>query len=524
MNKNFVNQTSKFVLKYCPWIVVLFFAILFYSYTFDPKIHHGGDNAEYYQLGQGFTLNKGYVNAMLVGEPAAVHYPPGYPFILSIPMRLGISDIFWLKCLNGLFYFGIVVLLFKLVYALESKWIIATMVTLICITNAELLIYSSILMSEIPYTFTSLLSIYALFKYQQQDFEAQIINSYAWLALAILSGVASYYIRSIGVVIPIALVLFFAFERNWKALIISFSTSVLLIVPWILRMNALGGGSYKSQLMQKNPYRPELGEMDSLSDWGARFFANLKRYVGKEIESTLINTMNFGPQIESQWWMNAVGVGLLVLGIVGLYSLDKRVRTFLILFILGHFGVLMLWPEVWFGTRFMLSMAPILYYLLIKSTFFVWEKTKLRNVNSKLIGYGLFVVILLFQIRPLKMVNAYAEGDYNPRYKEYFDLAEAVKTQFKDENMVISCRKPAFFYLLSGKKVTSYLFTSDHDELIKNLQENNVTHVVLDNLGFSSTSRYLLPAVQNRPDYFRVIAQREGANTYFLKLLNPNSN
>jgi hypothetical protein len=294
-------------------------------------------------------------------------------------------------------------------------------------------------------------------------------------------------------------------------------------MPWMMRMSALGGGSYKGQLMQINPYRPELGQMKSLTDWFNRFDANLNRYVAKEIESTLLNFFEFGPKAESLWWMYAIGIGLLVLGIIGLYALDKRFRSFLILFVLGHFGVLMLWPEVWFGNRFMLSLAPILYYLLMKSFVFIWENMKLRKAKIQLLGYGLFAVFLFFQIRPIKMVNAYAEGDYNPRYKEYFDLAEAVKTQYEDDNMVISCRKPAFFYLLSGKKVTSYLFTADHDELIKNLQENKVTHVVLDNLGFSSTSRYLLPAIQNRPDYFRVVAQREGTNTYFLKLLNPTS-
>lgn len=499
-----------------PWLPVIILALGFYIYTFDAKIHFGGDNAEYYQLGQGFTLNKGYVNAMLVGEPQAVHYPPGYPFILSIPMRMGITDIYWLKWLNGLFFFGSIILLFKFVFALDKNWWLASIVTLFVATNAQILNYSFILMSEVPYTFTALMSLFAVFNYQNGEFENQDIKKYSWLFIALIFAVISYYIRSIGIVIPIALVLFFAWKKNFKALLINLVGSTVLITPWMLRMNALGGGGYQGQLMKINPYRPELGNMETLNDWFNRFSANLIRYTSKEIESAIFNFLDWGPKVESLWWMYALGIGLLILGIIGLYTLDKKIRAFIVLFILGHFGVLMLWPEVWYGPRFMLSTVPVLVYLLAKSILYLLKAYK-ESVAFKYLGVGLLVIILIVQIKPLERVRAYSQGGYNPSYKEYFDLAAAVKAQYSEE-MVISCRKPAFFYLLSGKKVNSYLFTSDHDELIEDLKEKKVTHVVLDNLGFSSTARYLLPAIQNRPEHFQLVARREGANTYLFKL------
>jgi len=520
MKNTYLQKIRSLVLTHLPWLPVLILAFGFYIYSFDAKIHFGGDNAEYYQLGQGFTLNKGYVNAMLLDEPLAVHYPPGYPFILSLPMRMGITDMYWLKWLNGLFFAASIVLIFKLVFSLESKWSVAFIVALLSASNAQLLIYSSILMSEIPYTFTSLLSLYALFKFQNKADTEINSKKYMWFSIAILSAVASYYIRSIGMVIPIALILFFIIEKNWKATLATIISSVALIAPWMMRMNALGGGSYQSQLMQINPYRPELGKMETLTDWLNRFTANLSRYTSKEIESAMFNFFDWGNKAESLWWMYAIGIALLLMGIIGLYALDKRVRNFVVLFILGHFGVLLLWPEVWYGPRFMLSTVPILFYLTIKCIFFAFEKLKKQSVLVKYVGLGIFLVFFTFHLQPLEKLRAYAQGGYNPNYKEYFDLAEAVNAQYT-EDMVISCRKPAFFYLLSGKKVTSYLFSTDNDELIKDLQEKKVTHVVLDNLGFSSTPRYLLPAIQNRPTNFQLVARREGANTYLFKLLNP---
>lgn len=516
----YFSKLKSFILTKSPWLLIVVIAFGLYVYTFDAKIHYGGDNAEYYQLGQGFTLNKGYVNAMLVDEPLAVHYPPGYPFILSIPMRLGITDMYWLKWLNGLFFLGSLVLIFKIVYSLESKWWVAFLVGILCATNTNMLTYSFIIMSEIPYTFTALLSLYAIKKYQFDGQELSSNKKYMWLVVAIFAAVASYYIRSIGIVIPIAMVLFFLIEKNWKALLITVSSSIALIAPWMIRMDSVGGGSYQNQLLKINPYRPELGDMESLGDWGNRFWANLSRYTSKEIESAMFNFFDWGPKSEQEWWMVGIGIALLVLGIVGLYALDKSVRNFFTLFVLGHFGVLMLWPEVWYGPRFMLSTVPVLWYLVIKSVLFILQKTIRTTSTTKYVGIALVVLLMVFQFKPINNLRTLSQGRYNPSYQEYFDLAKAVKEQY-DEEMVISCRKPAFFYLLSGKKVTSYLFTADHDELIKDLAAKKVTHVVLDNLGFSSTARYLYPAIKNKPDNFQLIARKEGANTYLFKFVHP---
>jgi len=59
--KYYLQKITLTSLTHLPWLPVLILAFGFYIYSFDAKIHFGGDNAEYYQLGQGFTLNKGYV-------------------------------------------------------------------------------------------------------------------------------------------------------------------------------------------------------------------------------------------------------------------------------------------------------------------------------------------------------------------------------------------------------------------------------------------------------------------------------
>ena len=56
---------------------------------------------------------------------------------------------------------------------------------------------------------------------------------------------------------------------------------------------------------------------------------------------------------------------------------------------------------------------------------------------------------------------------------------------------------------------------------IDNLIEKQVDYVVLEQLGYSSTYRYLLPAIQNNSDKFEVIQKLAEPDTYLLRLIKP---
>ena len=86
---------------------------------------------------------------------------------------------------------------------------------------------------------------------------------------------------------------------------------------------------------------------------------------------------------------------------------------------------------------------------------------------------------------------------------------------------MVSCRKGQLFYLYGNRWVTGFKNTLDKEELIDRLVEKEVTHVVLDQLGYSSTSRYLYPAIKKYPGKFKVIHQLKNPDTYIMKF-NPD--
>ena len=62
-----------------------------------------------------------------------------------------------------------------------------------------------------------------------------------------------------------------------------------------------------------------------------------------------------------------------------------------------------------------------------------------------------------------------------------------------------------------------YAWTDDTTELIKGLVDSNSEYVILEQLGFSSTARYLYPAIQKNPDLFPIVMHLKNPDTYLFK-------
>ena len=64
---------------------------------------------------------------------------------------------------------------------------------------------------------------------------------------------------------------------------------------------------------------------------------------------------------------------------------------------------------------------------------------------------------------------------------------------------------------------TTTASTSSPDSVIVQMVRSKVDYVILEQLGYSSTPRYLLPAIQHRPDLFPIAWQLPNPDTYLLR-------
>lgn len=525
MNKKKQNATITTKRKFTPelflilYVPILIFSFFYaYSHTFDRKIDLGGDNAAYYILGKAIATGQGYTDIQTKEKIANDHFPPGYPLIIAAASKLFSNKIVFIKKVNGFFFFLAVGMLFLLIYELTGSYHIPFITSLFVLFNFFLLRYSTIMMSGIPFLFFSTLCLWLVIK---TDFTTPLKKNWLFFILIICISF-TYQVRSVGIALLVGIALFLAIDKRWKYLSTLVGGFILLALPWYIRNKRLGGNAYISELFQKNPYRPELGRLD-IADLFTRFWHNLERYITREIPSGTFDfikvTSYKHPYTVGEW---IFGIAILLVMIFGLIKL-KRFRQLFLFYLIAFFGILLLWPDVWVGTRFMLPLIPLLTFLFIYGIIELLSLFGLRvlKLKNQSVIYLILVAFSLLGIRSyakgsLKFLENIANGQFPKNYQNYFKMAEWIK-KHAPENSVTCCRKESLFYLYSGKYVTGIANTDSRKKEIEYLEKQGTDYVVLDRLGYSSTARYLYPTMKRYPNKFDEIVHYKNPDTYLFK-------
>lgn len=490
------------------WIflgIILVSLAITYSYTFDSKLALLGDNASYYTLGKAIASGEGYVNISKLSKSPNNHYPPGYPAIISAVLVFT-QSIVAVKLLSGVFLLGSIVLSFLLIARLTENYIIAFVVNLLVVFNSHALFYGSLMMSEVPYMFFSLLALYLC---TLSDF-VELKSSTKYAIGMLVSMVIAYYVRSLGVALLAGFGLHFLLSKNWKMMIISISALIVGGFPWFIRGQSLGGASYLNQLKMINPYNPGLGDATT-SDFLDRFWSNFSRYVTKEIPDSVFN---FGPAYNEaitgkEWFIGIVFLALIGFGLVKL----KSYKWLIIGYMLGTLGILMIWPDVWIGVRFIVPVIPFFLLGFLNGFYQLFLLIRNQNALSQAVSYSPLVIVL-FLLSPLQDLHIKAKAEYPVSWQRYFEVAQWLDKN--EDNVVVGCGKPSLFYTYADNFTMRYKFTQDTNELIAHLERQKVDYVVIDQV-YGNTFKYLLPAVRQHPDRFTQVLHLKNPDTFLLK-------
>ena len=511
------SNPNRIKVMYLLLLIVAFFTI--YSTIFDEKVSLVGDNTSYYILGTAIANGDGYTNMQHLEKEAHYHYPPGYPTIIAGVITLFSEDINSIKIVNGIFLFGAILLLFFIIKRLTQNDHIAFAASVIILLNYHILSYSTIMMSEIPFLFFSSLCLWLFLKI---DFSKPVFKNWLfWLMLICLSF--SFYIRSVALALFVSFVFFVFLKKHWKYLYSLIGGFILLYLPWMLR-NSNASNTYVSQLSLKNPYQPELGTI-GFSEILERIALNFERYITKEIPSGLVQVREilYGDSAApiTEWLL-----GFLLLGGIayGIYKLQKF-RILIGSYIVAFFMLLMLWPSVWYGTRFLVPIIPLLIFLFVFGMIQLLMLLHKKTASNRIRYFVPVTAVLILGIwafmygkQSIPKLKERAEAVYTNNYKNYFELAGWISKN-APENAVTSVRKEGLFYLMSKKYVTSYQKIADREAQIEYLKSKNVDYVIVDQLGFSSTSKYLVPVIDRYPNKFKTIIELKNPNTYLMQFL-----
>ena len=520
----FFKNLEKIVLP-----ILIFGIFLFvYQYTFDSKMNINGDNASYFLLGKSIQTNQVYALYNDVNLNPQNHFPPGYPLLLSFFMLFS-KNLIFLKIITGLFYLGSIYLLFYFFQKFKVSWQLAFVTIIFILINYHITTFSVRLMSEIPFLFFSLLSLWFLQKMNLEKAFHKDPNF--WYCLLSLSF--AFHIRTAGVALLGGMIFYLLLEKEWKRSVALLGGFSFLMVPWILRGKILGLSSgYQSQLFKINSYQPELGNA-GLGDFMVRFGENLSRYISKEIPSGILSFRDVSYTMPSEFMDWTIGILLLILIILGIVFLP-RFRSLIIGYLGGSLLILMFWPSVWKGTRFIVPLLPFMIFLIVIGISGLFNKILVKTrLNLNWTPFLLLPFIFAFTQNyrasergtewghyPFERLHLEAERDYGLGWKNYLAIAEYVKKNTK-ETAIVACRKPQFFHIFSDRFTCYYPYESDSEKMIEELKKRKVKYVVLEQLGFSTSGQYLVPAINEQYQHFREILHLENPDSYLFEFIPP---
>ena len=445
----FNNSNYKLIISAVSFIIV-------YLLIFDPKIAFIGDNAIYYLLGKALAEGKGFVNLNDPNLSPHNFYPPGYPLFIATLNKILSNSILLIKVGNGVLMFASLIVCYKLMQGMVSARI-ALFIAIVLALNSHMLLYSTLVMSEMMFILFSLLAIYFSSK---MDWHKPSIKLF--IATIMLISV-SYYVRSSGLVIIMWFAYVIAINRKWKYLGFYAIAITLLIGPLYLMKSNSG---YVGQALMMNPYQPELGTI-GFADFFLRIWANLQRYLTYEIPNALFPIIkvdySLTPSILN-WASGILTLSIIIAGFI-------RVKKYGI-YILLTFGLLFSWPQVWVGPRFLLPLLPFVILYFLEGLEFIFQKYKLSK--GSIVAFFIIIIIQLF---PVYKLHQKSQSDYPRSTANYLAIAEWLKPQKK---VNVACSKPNVFYMFSDKYAFRYLYSTNASEVIHHLRDNDAKYVVLD--------------------------------------------
>ncbi len=495
-------------------ILAVLVALGSYAYTLDEKLDLNGDNVKYYLLGRSLATGQGYSELWQSGQPTHYSYPPVYPLLIALAIVVfGMENFLAVKWMNGLFFLLCVVLVYRLSCFWTRQKALAAAMALAIAFNANLLAFGSMMMTEIPFVFFTLLGLWFAGKIPEHT-ENPVIDRH-FLATMVCFGLA-YYTRTAGLACLFGITVYFAIRRRWSYLAAAVGGSMLIMLPWSIWGRRGQGSSYLRLLLLRDPYAPEAG---TIGPWGLleRLYSNLFRYIHTEIPEAFFPGW-FGPHNDLRVLGWIVGIGIFTVASYGLWKLP-RFNLLLLSYLAGTFGMILVWPEVWYGIRFVLPVVPLLLILFYHGLV-VAVSTSIRRPGFPSGFFPLLCGALIFASNAgaVHRRHQYARAPYPAAWANYFSLA-AWARENTPEDAVIACRKPEFFYLFSNRPCVLYAFDPDQRAVIAQMKADDVRYVILAPLGFGTTSLYLVPALRAHQELFRPIVHLPHPDTFLIEFL-----
>lgn len=463
--------------------------------AFHPAPHTGGDNTAYLALARSLLEHGRYLELWEPTRPPHTQYPPGFPALLAVAWTLGVRSWAALKLVMLGVSAGAVGLSHLWLRERVGPAMALALGTLLAVAPG-LVSESQWVLSDVPFWAATMAALLALARGRD--------------ALGIGLAFAALTIRMAGLPLLLAIVVWLALRRRWKAMGVTAAALAVVVLAWTLRSPAMET-PYIAQFWLENPYAPELGRV-GVAGLAERVLENLDRYGFSILMRTLAGGVGLVGAAGGAILLAAAagGLGRRALGTAPEAARD---RPLVELFAGLYAGMLLLWPEQWASDRFLIPFLPVLLAYAAEAAAVIPGVRVRRYVR---IG-GLVALLALAAPMAADTWAGAAEcrerartdgalACVAPDERAFLELARWSEGRLPEDAVVVS-RKPRQWYWHSGYPGRVYPFTRDRAALLAVASETGARYVVLDELG-TTADLYLLPAVREHRRRFCRVERR----------------
>ncbi len=493
-------------------VFILFISIgtLLGALQLHPHLGLFNDDAEYLVIGDALASGQGYTWANDPQYPPHNKYPPGYPLTVAGVLFVtgqaadAYGGIIPVKLFTLLTFAGALMLLWLLLSRSQREAGIEPLLAVgLFAVNPFVLEYAVQIMSELPYTFFSLLTLLLGLVYlrfvQRSSSSARAQRRQSWgllLLLAILAALC-YYLRGVGATLAISLVFWLLFHRQVRAAALVGGVNVLLIGLWQVR-NAvvLPVTIYSYQFFLKEQEDPLAGTI-GLSDFIARVGANMEHYIlagfldiGRPGISAIVGVI-----AALGWLIAAFGWALHL----------KRHFSLVAVYTFVYLGVVFVWSYA--SGRFLIPVIPFLgYYGLFGGRVILTQIISSRATQRIIVtGTSAFILALILANASVIRTNfarwsadPAAYYSFEPAWSSYLLTAQWLRENLISDDVILARRHFAM-YVYSGRLTAKYRYDTDDYEMGYLLSGTETKYVVEDAFaGARGDFSLLPPALESR--------------------------
>jgi hypothetical protein len=492
-----------------------------------------GDNAIYMILAKAMSLGQGYTNIQGPIPRIEAQYPPLFPLTLvPIVRQFGVDGVLQMQALVTAFALGS----FALGVVLFRRWLgagLPALVVMLATAGSDLVwSFSHKVLTEVPYTFFTLLTCWLVSRYAEQG------HWRTWTGgMVVLAASAAFYTRTIGVSMCLAapLYLLLAPPVRWtladwrprlaRAMAVGIGVGVLC-GGWTLRNRVVFSGqghNYLGQFMLKQAYVPDAGQV-SPTALVARIEANA-HYYADQFQRTLGG--HFWDRFSTG---TSVAHFLMLCVVIGFLTAAIFRRSVAEPYLLAYAAIVLLWP--WKDLRFAVPLMPFFFYyaawflalpfllvnlvlqpghrfqaqlaaacILFPLTVPGGVHTLHTAQNDRVVGYH-------YQADKLGDWEAYAD------WQDFHAAAIWLKANALPGSTVIN-RSPNIFYLWTGLPSRNYPYTFDSWSVMQDVSRERLDYVVADDFTWTyTTDLYMKPAIRRFGDRFAALQHFRGTTVY----------